>query len=111
MKRTWTILTVLAVVGFGGVAALTTLPGAQAQSNAAQAITDQTVTLGIENMFCVLCPITVKTAMERVAGVKTVSVSFEEKAATVVFDPAVTTPEEIAAASTNIGYPAHTPES
>ena len=111
MKRTWTILTVLAVVAFGGVAALTTLPGAQAQSNTAQAITDQTVTLEIENMFCALCPITVKTAMERVAGVKTVSVSFEEKAATVVFDPAVTTPEEIAAASTNIGYPAHTPES
>ena len=111
MKRTWTILTVLAVVTFGGVAALTTLPGAQAQSNAAQAITDQTVTLGIENMFCALCPLTVKTALERVVGVKTVSVSFEEKAAIVVFDPAVTTPEEIAAASTNIGYPAHPNES
>ncbi len=110
MKRTWTILTVLAVLAFGGVTALTTLPGAQAQGNASQAITDQTVTLEIENMFCALCPITVKAAMERVAGVKIVSVNFEEKAATVVFDPALTTPEEIATASTNVGYPAHTPE-
>ena len=107
MKRRWTILTVLAVLALGGVAALTTLPGAQAQGNASQAITDQTVTLEIENMFCALCPLTVKTAMERVEGVKTVSVNFEEKVAIVVFDPAVTTPEEIASASTNVGYPAH----
>ena len=112
MKRTWTILTVLAVVALGGVAALYAQSPTQTIGNAAQTATaEQTVTLAVENMFCALCPITVKTAMERVAGVKTVSVSFEEMAATVVFDPAVTTPEEIAAASTDVGYPAHPTES
>ena len=46
--------------------------------------------------------------MESVSGVKSVSVDFEHKTATVVFDPAVTDRAAIAAASTNAGYPAAT---
>jgi mercuric ion binding protein len=60
----------------------------------------------VENMTCALCPVTVRTAMERVPGVKSVAVDFKAKTATVVFDPSVTTVEAIAAASTNAGYPA-----
>jgi len=112
MKRALTILTVLAVVASGGVAVMYALSPLQTTGVSAQtAATEQTVTLQVENMFCELCPLTVKTAMERVVGVKTVSVSFEEMAATVVFDPAIATPEAIAAASTNVGYPAHPIES
>ena len=112
MKRALTILSVLAVVAVGGVAALYAQSGSQTIGPATMSTTaEQTVTFAVENMFCELCPVTVKTAMERVEGVKTVSVSFERMAAVVVFDPALATPEEIAAASTGVGYPAHATES
>lgn len=67
-----------------------------------------TTTFAIENMTCALCPVTVKSAMERVDGVQSVEIDFDAKTATVTFDPTVATPEAIAAASTNAGYPATT---
>lgn len=67
---------------------------------------ERTVTLRVENMTCALCPITVRTAMERVAGVKDVRVDFESRTAVVVFDDAETTVEDIAEASRLAGYPA-----
>lgn len=78
---------------------------AQAQS-AVAAAESQSATFAIENMTCALCPVTVRKAMEGVSGVKSVSVDFDNKTATVVFDPAVTDRAAIAAASTNAGYPA-----
>ena len=65
-----------------------------------------TQTFAIEKMTCALCPITVKKVMQRVNGVKLVDVNFDLKTAAVVFDSSKTTAEEIAAASTNVGYPA-----
>ena len=70
------------------------------------AVSQQKVTFIVENMSCALCPVTVKTAMQRVPGVKSVEIDFKAKTATVIFDPSVTTVEAIAAASTNAGYPA-----
>jgi len=67
----------------------------------------QTVILAVENMTCELCPVTVKTAMARVPGVTSVVIDFDAKTATVTFDPSTTTIDAIAAASTNVGYPAH----
>ena len=72
----------------------------------AQAATEQQQIFTIENMICALCPLTVKTAMEGVVGVKSVSIDFETKTATVIFDPAATTIDSIATSSTNAGYPA-----
>lgn len=69
--------------------------------------TERTVVFAVENMTCALCPITVKTAMERVPGVRSVVINFDAKTATVVFDPASATEDAIAAASANVGYPAH----
>jgi mercuric ion binding protein len=66
----------------------------------------QTATLSVENMTCASCPITVRLAMESVEGVRSAEVDFQTGSATVVFDPALTDPEAIAAASTNAGYPA-----
>jgi mercuric ion binding protein len=57
-------------------------------------------------MTCATCPISVRKAMLRVDGVKSVDVDFDAKTAVVVYDPAVTAPAEIAAASTAVGYPA-----
>ena len=68
--------------------------------------TEQTETFAISNRTCPLCPVTVRTAMERVPGVKSVHVDFNAKTATVVFDPSAATAEAIGKASTNAGYPA-----
>ena len=67
---------------------------------------DATATFAVEKMTCKLCPLTVRKAMEGVAGVVDAKVDYENKTATVTFDDARTTPEEIAKASTEIGYPA-----
>ncbi len=67
---------------------------------------EQTVTMDIEKMSCALCPLTVRTAMERVDGVQEVEVDFDAKSATVTFDDEKTTAEEVAQASTDVGYPA-----
>ena len=73
------------------------------------AAAERTVTLTVEKMTCALCPLTVRTAMEHVAGVKDVKVDFETKTAVVVFDDAQATVQDIADASREAGYPA-TPE-
>lgn len=93
---------------FGAVglwAAVASSPN-QAQSAGTTTAESQSATFAIENMTCALCPVTVRKAMEGVTGVKSVSVGFENKTATVLFDPAVTDTAAIAAASTNAGYAA-----
>ena len=66
----------------------------------------QTRVFAIENMTCAACPFTVKKAMSRVQGVKEVTVDFDAKTATAVFDAAVVSVDAIASASTDVGYPA-----
>ena len=67
---------------------------------------DRTTTFAVDKMTCAACPITVKMAMERVDGVKTVEVDLQAKSATVTYDPSVVTPDAIGQTSTNAGYPA-----
>lgn len=96
-------LLALVVSGLPLVASLTS----PALVSAAQvAETQQTATFHVPGMFCALCPATVKKAMERVEGVKSVTVDFEARTAIVAFDPAKATVAAIAAASANAGYPA-----
>lgn len=66
----------------------------------------RTATFTVENMTCATCPIAVRKAMQRVDGVKEVAVDMDAKSATVTFDATLTSAEQIAAASTNIGFPA-----
>ncbi len=105
MKRTLSIVTAALVLGLVGWAGAIQAPRAFAEPTATTA-EEKTLTFGIENMTCAMCPVTVRKAIEHVDGVASVEVDFEEKTATVVFNPDVTTPKEIAEASTNIGYPA-----
>lgn len=70
---------------------------------------ERSVTLAVQNMTCPLCPVTVRTAIEGVAGVNDVAVDFDSRTATVVFDDAEATIQEITEASRLAGYPA-TPE-
>jgi mercuric ion binding protein len=75
-------------------------------SASAAAAAERIATFSVENMTCALCPITVRTAIERVSGVEEVQVDLESKTAVVVFDDAQATVEDIAEASRQAGFPA-----
>lgn len=106
MKRILVITAGVLALGAGGILSTTGVSLFAAPSAAAQVTSVRTVSFSIENMTCALCPVTVKSAMAGVNGVKSVEINFDAKTALVVFDPSITTPEAIAAASTNAGYPA-----
>ncbi len=108
MKRIFLIIAAVATIALSGVITLSMLPVAQADNSAkTQALSsEQTVAFSIEKMTCAMCPITVRKAMEKIEGVKSVVVDYDTKTATVIFDPAVATPAQIGAASTSVGYPA-----
>ncbi len=88
-------------LGIGGMAGLT-IPATPAHA-AARA---QAAKFAIANMTCATCALTANKAMRGVKGVRAVDIDFKAKTATVVFDPVQTNPAQIAAASTNAGYPA-----
>lgn len=77
-----------------------------AAPTAAIAAPERSASFTVGNLTCPTCPLAVKTAMSRVPGVSHVTVDFATKIATVTYDPARATPAAIAAASTNVGYPA-----
>ena len=107
MKKLMIIGAITALAGLGAIATLAPLQSAaqaQAQSTQAQV---RTASFAVDNMTCATCPITVRKAMEGVAGVSAVSVDFAAKTARATYDPRRATPAAIAAASTNAGYPAH----
>lgn len=104
MKKLMVIGALAALVGGGAFVALGPLQSvAQTQAQQAQV---RTASFAVDNMTCATCPITVRTAMSRVDGVRSVEVDFDAKRATVIYDAARATPEAIAAASANAGYPA-----
>ena len=108
MKRIFIIIAALAIISLGGAMTLDTFPTVKAENDIAQTQAGgQKITFAIEKMTCAACPITVRKAMERVDGVKSVKVDFEAKTATVLFDPSIATPDQIGTASTNAGYPAN----
>jgi mercuric ion binding protein len=67
---------------------------------------EKTATFSVEKMTCATCPIAVSKAMQRVDGVKEVSVDMASNTAVVVYNSSVTTTSEIGNASTEVGFPA-----
>ena len=65
----------------------------------------RTVTLSVPGMYCEVCPITVRKALEKVPGVSRVNVSFKKKEADVTFDDAKANVQKLTAATENAGYP------
>lgn len=65
----------------------------------------KTVTLSVPGMYCEVCPITVKKALQKVPGVTKVDVSFEKKEAVVTFDDAKATIDKLQDATFEAGYP------
>lgn len=107
MRRTITALAVLAALGTVGAAITNAVTTAGAGGSATQSATQgETRTFAVDHMTCGMCLVTVRRAMEGVAGVKAVEIDLDAETATVTYDPAITAPAEIAAASTNAGYPA-----
>ena len=64
----------------------------------------RTVMLSVPGMYCAVCPITVRKALEKVRGVSRVNVSFEKKEAVVTFDDARTTIKALEDATFEAGY-------
>ncbi len=65
----------------------------------------RTVVLEVRNMTCALCPLTVRKSLEKVPGVNRAQVDFAGRTATVVFDADKTSPEALAKATTDAGFP------
>ena len=63
------------------------------------------VTLKVAGMTCSSCPITVKKALSKVKGVQQVKTNLKLKQAIVRYDDTLTSPQELATATTNAGYP------
>ncbi|MCK9607982.1 hypothetical protein A1359_15715 [Methylomonas lenta] len=81
------------------------MPAACAETTVAQPNQQQTVTLNIENMTCTLCTVTIKKALQKVKGVKEVTVDYDAKTAVVTFDGLKTDSTALIKATTNAGYP------
>jgi len=100
--------TAIATLVIGGGLTLSSCSKSDAQTSTTQTTPAKIMTASftIEKMTCDTCPISVRKAMKRVDGVETVKVDFETKVAVVTYDADITTAAEIAAASTDVGYPA-----
>ena len=73
-------------------------------ASAAQA-EPRTVTLDVQKMFCAACPITVRLALRKTAGVIDAKVTLDPPLATVTYDDAKTNPEALTRATTSAGFP------
>ncbi len=66
---------------------------------------EKTVILEVPDMYCALCPITVKKALLKVNGVKKVEASLKTKTALVVYEDSLTHIDELTLATEEAGYP------
>lgn len=102
-------LTTAAVVAFtlfpyySGPVAELLLPDKTAQA-ASSAPALQHASFRIEGMDCAACATAIEGKLKNVAGVQTVRVSFEQKAAEVDYNPAVAAPEQFRKAIEEAGY-------
>jgi mercuric ion binding protein len=66
---------------------------------------NRTVVLTIPTMDCATCPITIRMALMRVAGVSKAKVSYDRREARVTFDDSKTDIAALTDATKNVGYP------
>jgi mercuric ion binding protein len=65
----------------------------------------KSVVLSVPSMNCEACPITVRKALEKVAGVEKVRATLEPPEAAVTFDDAKTSVQKLTEATKRAGYP------
>lgn len=102
MSKQWSTWMVLAALTVMAVSPLVAPRGAVAQAQA-----EARVLIHVDGMHCATCPLTVRTVLRRLSGVSQASVSVENKRATVTYDPSQVSPDRLAKAITDAGYPAH----
>lgn len=81
-------------------------PGGTTSASSASSVATKEAAFEVDGMHCATCPLTVKTAAESVVGVRSARADMDAKRAWVTYDPSKTTPQTIAAAITEAGYPA-----
>ena len=82
------------------------IPATHAESSSQVQNSNQSIVLDVQNMTCAMCKITIKKALTSVEGTNKVSVNYEDKTATVTFNPQKTNTKALIKAITNAGYPA-----
>lgn len=82
------------------------LASALALATSASAGEPERVTLDVPSMNCSLCPIAVAGVLRKQPGVREAGANLDSRAAVVVFDPQKTSPERLAKAVSDAGYPA-----
>jgi mercuric ion binding protein len=65
----------------------------------------QSITLSVPGMNCATCPITVKKALTKVAGVSKVEVNLDRREAKVAYDDAKVNVDALTRATKEAGYP------
>jgi len=65
----------------------------------------RTVTLSVPGMACPTCPITIRTALDRVHGVEGIESNVAKRTVTIRYDDDKTAPSALMKATTNAGYP------
>jgi mercuric ion binding protein len=65
----------------------------------------KTATLSVPGMTCAACPVTVRTALSRVAGVEGTRIDFKKREAIVTYDDSRTDVRALTKATRNAGYP------
>ena len=69
------------------------------------AVTERSVTLRVDGMWCPSCPYIVRRALEKTPGVMKASVSFRNRSAVVTYDGGKSEVAALIAATTGMGYP------
>ncbi|GMV21148.1 MAG: cation transporter [Vicinamibacterales bacterium] len=88
------VLILVAALAIGGIATAPGPRGPATQATPAEAT--KVCTLKVTGMTCSGCEAAVKLAAKQIDGVKAVKASYAKGMAEVTFDPAKTTPDEIA---------------
>ena len=88
------------------MAAGPTGPGALPTGSRAAAQTGmRTVTLAVDNIYCAACKIIVQRSLEKVDGVRNVTVSYRDKTAVVRYDSEICDLPDLTAATRANGFP------
>lgn len=72
----------------------------------AHAVESGRATFDVKGMTCASCPVTVKVVLKKQPGVSDVKMDAAKHTAEVRFDPAKISPDQLAQAVTQAGYPA-----
>ncbi len=64
----------------------------------------QTVSLELIGMYCAMCPVTIRTALDMSNGVESVKVSRDPDKAVIIYDNTETSPEKLIKVVVDAGY-------